>query len=86
MSTTPASTVRGSASATPAASVIGQTSKHLPHWVQASAISAARPARADSKVLVVCSFTATLYREFVGWAEGVSSTPTCHAVERQQLP
>ena len=28
--------------ATPAASVIGQTSKHLPHWVQASAIAATR--------------------------------------------
>ena len=42
MSTTPASTARGSASATPAASVIGQTSKHLPHCVQASAIAATR--------------------------------------------
>src|SRR5262245_816627 len=52
MSTTPASTARGSASATPAASVIGQTSKHLPHWVQASAIALIRSDNADSNVSV----------------------------------
>src|SRR5262245_4041382 len=50
MSTTPASTARGLASATPAASVIGQTSKHLPHCVQASASALMRSDNADSNV------------------------------------
>src|SRR4051794_39433915 len=40
MSMTPAITARGSASAIPAAPVIGQASKHLPHCVQASAMVA----------------------------------------------
>jgi hypothetical protein len=38
MSSTPATVARGSASAMPAAGVIGQASKHLPHLVQASSI------------------------------------------------
>jgi hypothetical protein len=60
MSTTPASTARGSASATPAASVIGQTSKHLPHCVQASAMAAMRADKADSNVRAGCSLMGTL--------------------------
>src|SRR5438876_10833571 len=50
MSRTPAIVACGSASAMPAAPVIGQASKHLPHLVQASSISSTREARAVSKV------------------------------------
>src|SRR5207248_1730466 len=50
MSSTPAIVACGSASAMPAASVIGQASKHFPHFVQASSISSTREARAVSKV------------------------------------
>src|SRR5881396_3606215 len=50
MSRTPAIVPRGSASAMPAAAVIGQPSKHLPHLVQASSISSTRLARAVSNV------------------------------------
>src|SRR5437870_12477191 len=50
MSSTPAMVARGSASAMPAAPVIGQASKHLPHLVQASSISSTRLARAVSNV------------------------------------
>src|SRR5438874_4876313 len=50
MSSTPAITALGSAPAMPAAPVIGQASKHLPHLVQASSISSTRVARAVSNV------------------------------------
>src|SRR5215207_4880928 len=56
MSMTPATTARGSASAIPAAPVIGQASKHLPHWVQASAMLVTRAERADSKVPVMVRY------------------------------
>jgi hypothetical protein len=51
MSSTPAIAACGSASATPAALVIGQASKHLPHWVQASSMASTRAVRAVSKAL-----------------------------------
>src|SRR5262249_52941484 len=50
-SSTPAIVACGSASAMPAAPVIGQASKHLPHWVQASSIASTRSLRAVSKSL-----------------------------------
>src|SRR2546429_406573 len=48
-SSTPAIAACGSASAMPAALVIGHASKHLPHLVQLEAISSARACRAVSK-------------------------------------
>src|SRR5205823_6111353 len=49
MSSTPAIAACGSASAIPAAAVIGQASKHLPQRVQASSISSTRARKALSK-------------------------------------
>src|SRR6185312_15600841 len=51
MSSTPEITSCGTAS-TPAGPVTGQTSTHLPHFVQASSISAVRAASADSNDIV----------------------------------
>src|SRR5262249_43813146 len=51
MSSTPAIVACGSASAMPAAPVIGHASKHLPHLVQASSIASTRSVRAVSKSL-----------------------------------
>src|SRR4030095_8915193 len=51
MSSTPALVAWGSASATPAAPVIGQASKHLPHLVQASSMASTRAVRAVSRAL-----------------------------------
>src|SRR5215813_9513559 len=53
MSSTPAIAACGSASAMPAADVIGQASKHLPHLVQAETISSARACRAVSKLMLI---------------------------------
>src|SRR5262245_56058143 len=51
ISSTPAIAACGSAPATPAAPVIGQASKHLPHLVQASSMASTRAVRAVSKAL-----------------------------------
>src|SRR5882757_4862318 len=48
ISSTPAIVACGSASAMPAAAVIGQASKHLPHLVQAESISSVRACRVVS--------------------------------------
>src|SRR6266567_6282279 len=55
MSSTPAMTSRGPASAMPAAPVIGQASKHLPHLVQASSIVSTRELKAVSKAPVMAA-------------------------------
>ena len=58
MSSTPAITSFGSASPpTPSGAVIGQISTHLPHWVQASSISAVRAVKAASKLNPVMALT-----------------------------
>src|SRR5437660_1644890 len=53
MSRMPAIVARGSAPATPAGSLMGQASKHLPHVVQASTIASTQAVRAVSKVLLI---------------------------------
>jgi hypothetical protein len=52
MSSTPETTAFGSAPPSPAGSAIGQTSKHLPHLVQASSTSSTRLFRACSNPAV----------------------------------
>ena len=51
ISSTPEITAFGVASPMPAGPVTGQISTHLPHWVQASSISAVRAAKAASKAV-----------------------------------
>src|SRR6185436_17047439 len=48
ISSTPETTALGSAAPRPAGAAIGQTSKHLPHLVQASTMSSTRLVRASS--------------------------------------
>jgi hypothetical protein len=55
MSSTPAIVAGGSASAMPAAPVIGQASKHLPHLVQASSMVSTREFKAVSKAPVMAA-------------------------------
>src|SRR5262245_40794038 len=69
MSRTPAMVARGSAVATPAGSLMGQASKHLPQAVQASSIASTRAARAASKVsgmMVLRHGGTELYHEGMG--------------------
>src|SRR5262245_40432414 len=72
MSSTPAIVACGSAPATPAAPVIGQASKHLPHLVQASSMASTRAVRAVSKALLITAFYA-LRRERRNDAADVAS-------------
>src|SRR5581483_10243999 len=53
ISSTPEITAFGSSCATPAGPVIGQTSTHLPHLVQASTIAEARASSASSNAVVL---------------------------------
>src|SRR3954468_22432974 len=69
MSSTPAIVAFGSASAMPAAPVIGQASKHLPQVVQASSIASTRAERAVSKALgMVASQAFAAYDDTAGTA------------------
>src|SRR5262249_10257534 len=67
MSRMPAIVVCGSAPATPAGSLMGQASKHLPHVVQASTMTSTRAESAVWKALVmvvptvVAAYTGTLH-------------------------
>src|SRR5262245_47746887 len=69
MSMTPAITSRGSP-LTPPASVTGQASTHLPHWVQASAMAATRSDNADSNVTAGSLMTASTLGTYPGTIPG----------------